>query len=58
MNQKPKSTVLICVKMNQSIFLDPQNEPIKKASNEPISIRTKSLSSYSYTARTQISKYL
>ena len=30
MNQKPKSTVLICIKMNQSIFLDPQNEPIKK----------------------------
>ena len=45
MNQKPKSTVLICIKMNQSSFLDPQNEPIKKASNEPISIRTKSLSS-------------
>lgn len=57
MNQKPKSTVLICVKMNQSIFLDPKNEPIIKASNEPISI-TKSLSSYSYIARTQISKYL
>ena len=44
--------------MNQSIFLGPQNESIKKASNEQISIRTKSLSSlelYSQNSNIKIS---